>query len=81
MRFPIMGVILPFIGKRRIALNRNGSVVDTGEALLDDERGFYYVEPWVFEWLGFGFPISKSYVRRSDTDEIVTAEFDVAGDA
>lgn len=77
--FPIFGVILPYIGRRRISLNRDGSFVDTGEMILDDERGFYYVEPWVFEWLGSGFPLSKALVRRTDTGEVVTPEWDVAG--
>lgn len=49
-RFPIFGGWLPRIGKRRIALNRDGSFVDTGETLIDNEHGYYYVEPWVIEW-------------------------------
>lgn len=76
---PIFGVILPFIGKRHIPLNRDGSFVDTGEALLEDEVGYYFVEPLVFEWLGFGMPLSPAYVRLTSTGEIVEPEFNVAG--
>jgi hypothetical protein len=77
---PVFGVILPFIGKRRIPLNRDGSFVDTGEFDIIDEKGFYYVEPWVFEWLGRGCPLSASLVHLSATGEVVTPEFQVAGD-
>lgn len=76
---PLFGFFLPFVGRRRIALNRDGSFVDTGEELMDDEKGFYYVAPWVFEWLGLGQPLTRSVVRRTDTHEIVTPDWDVAG--
>lgn len=75
---PLIGVILPFIGKRRIPINRDGSIVFTGEDDLLDERGFYYVEPWVFEWLGRGWPLTRSLVRRTDTGEVVDPEFEEA---
>ena len=66
---PLFGVILPYIGKRRVALNRDLSVVDTGQDDIIDESGFYYTEPWVFEWLGMGYGLCNSIVRRSDNDE------------
>jgi hypothetical protein len=64
---PLFGVILPFIGKRRIALHRDLSVVDTGEDDILDERGFYFTEPWVIEWLGRGRALTKSSVCHADT--------------
>jgi hypothetical protein len=76
---PVLGVILPFIGKRRLPLNRDGSYVDTGEACLEDEVGYYYLEPVVFEWLGFGFALTQAYVHLTTTGEIVEPEWDVAG--
>ena len=54
---PLFGVILPFIGRRRIYLNRDGSIVDTGKVDILDERGPLYIDPVVIEWLGAGFPI------------------------
>lgn len=79
---PILGVILPCIRRSRVPVNRDGSIVDTGKRDLSDERGFYYVEPWTFEWLGIGWPLSRAYVYRADTGEIVAnPEFDEAGPA
>lgn len=75
---PLVGGWLPFIGYRRIYLNRDGSIVDTGKFLMDDERGPIYVQPFVIEWLGRGraFPSrqpaydSKTHKPiRTDTDE------------
>lgn len=77
---PLFGVILPFIGKRRIPLNRDGSFVDTGEELLENERGYYYVEPWVIEWMGAGFPVTRSQVYLVATGEMVDPDFDCAGE-
>jgi hypothetical protein len=37
---PLDGVILPYLGRRRLALNCDGSYVDTGKDVMD-ERGFY----------------------------------------
>ena len=68
---PLFGVILPYIGKRRIPLNRDLSVVDYSEDDIRDARGFYYVEPWVFEWLGSGFGLTSGILRRTDNDEPV----------
>lgn len=65
-------LLVPYIGRRRIDINRDGSLVDTGMFNLSDERGYYYVKPWVFEWLIFGFPLSKSHVYLSSDDSIVT---------
>lgn len=76
---PVFGVILPFVGKRRIPLNRDGSIVDTGLDLIDDERGYYYVEPWTIEWLGLGVPISRSFIRLCSTGEIVEPPWATAG--
>lgn len=53
----IFGVFLPYIGMRRIPINANGSIVDTGKADILDEAGPYYVRMLTFEWLGFGLPI------------------------
>lgn len=76
---PVFGGILPYIGRRKIPLNRDGSIVDTGEMVMDDEKGPLYVKPWVFEWLIFGFPLSASLVYDSRTNEVVTPDFNVAG--
>jgi len=78
---PILGGIIPLIGRRRLALNRDGSFVDTGEALIENEIGYYYVDPITFEWLGFGLPITKVHVRLTATGEIVPPDFAVAGEA
>jgi hypothetical protein len=68
---PIFGVILPFVGRRRLPLNRDGSFVDTGAPLIENETGWYYVEPFVIEWLGFGRPFGATPLRLSSTGEIV----------
>jgi hypothetical protein len=78
--FPILGGTLPWITRRRLALNRDGTYVDTGKTLIEDEVGFYYIEVWSFEWLGFGLPLSSDYVRLTSTGEIVEdPDFEVAG--
>lgn len=64
---PLFGVILPFVGRRRIPMNRDGSVVDTGHVDMTDEAGPFYVEPVVFEWLGYGRPLTKSLVFDART--------------
>ena len=66
---PVIGVIIPFIGKVRIYLNRDGSQVDTGQIDAHDEYGPLYVEPIVFEWLGFGFPLTPAVIKDSKTGE------------
>lgn len=76
---PVVGVILPYIGRRRIPLNRDGSIVETTADDILDERGFYYVEPVVFEWLGFGFPLTDAYVHLTSTGQQVDVDFTVAG--
>lgn len=76
---PLFGVILPFIGWRRIPINRNGSFVDTGEEMIENERGYYYVEPFVIEWMGCGWPLTTSQVRLVSTGEIVDPDFDEVG--
>jgi len=53
----LFGTILPWVGVRKIPLNRDGSIVDTGEGDLTDEVGYYYVRLIAFEWFGFGLPI------------------------
>lgn len=69
--FPVFGVILPFLGRRTIPLNRDGSVVDTGEADMLNEVGPYYVRPWVFEWLGKGIPLTPSLVYETRSGQPV----------
>lgn len=69
--FPVFGFFLPFIGRRQIPLNRDGSVVDTGEADVCDEVGPYYTRPLVFEWLGRGFGLGPSMVHDTRTGEVV----------
>lgn len=61
---PLFGVILPYFGFVRLYLNADGSHVDTGLMDAHDERGPLYVEPLVFEWLGFGIPIPFKYRVR-----------------
>ena len=51
------GLFFPFLGRRRIPCNRDGSIVDTGEQDMLDEISAFYLEVWAFEWLGFGLPI------------------------
>ena len=53
------GILFPFIGKRRLPVNRDGSPFDSGEFdLLDElEKAPFYVEVWVLEWAGIGVPI------------------------
>jgi hypothetical protein len=66
------GLIIPFVGKRRLPVNRDGSLVDTGELDVTDEKSVFYIEIWTFEWFGIGIPIStKAYVRDSKTGEPV----------
>ncbi len=65
---PLIGVILPYIGKRRIYLNRDGSMVDTGQHDILDERG------WPLK--------PRTLVYRTDTGKVVdNPEFDEAGPA
>jgi hypothetical protein len=68
---PVFGFWLPFIGRVRIYLNRDGSIVDTGAADMRDERGPVYVEPWSVEWLGFGMPFTPATPRDTLTGELV----------
>lgn len=77
---PVFGVILPFVGRRRIPLNRDGSFVDDDSELIEDGAGWYYVEPFAIEWLGFGLPLGTSPVRLVATGEIVDdPPFEIAG--
>lgn len=69
--YPVFGFYLPFIGKRRIYLNRDLSFVDTGKFDLCDERGPYYTEPMVIEWLGFGVAFGYTVVFDSMTHKPV----------
>lgn len=78
--FPIIGGALPRIGRRRLALNRDGSFVDTGAALIEDEVGYYFVEPLTLEWLGLGIPLTRSHVRLTSTGEIADHDFEVPGE-
>ena len=41
---PVFGILLPFVGHRRIYLNTDGTPVDTGKVLMDDEIGPIYVQ-------------------------------------
>lgn len=68
---PIFGFFLPYIGRIKLHLNGDGSVVDTGKADVLDEVGPYYVTPLTFEWFGFGMPITKSMVYSTKTNEAV----------
>ncbi|GJD31479.1 hypothetical protein PMNALOAF_2738 [Methylobacterium adhaesivum] len=68
---PLFGVILPFVGRRTVPLNRDGSFVDTGLDDLTDERGPYFVRPFVVEWLGFGLPLTGSLVFDTLTGEAI----------
>lgn len=77
--FPLIGGAFPRIWRRRLALNRDGSFVDTGEADIADEIGHYYVEPITLEWLGFGIPLTTAHVRLTSTGEIVDPDFEVVG--
>lgn len=76
---PVFGGWLPYIGRRHIPLNRDGSPVES-DGLIEEGCGFYFVKPFVVEWLGYGRPLTRSYVFRTDTGEIVNnPEFDTAG--
>lgn len=65
----MLGTLIPYIGRRKVPLNRDGSVVDTGEFDMLNEIGPYYVRPLVFEWLGFGFPLGQSLVFDARTNQ------------
>lgn len=67
----LFGVVLPFVGRRTVPLNRDGSVVNTGEFDMCNEVGPYYVRPLVFEWLGFGFPLTQSLVFDARTNQAI----------
>lgn len=77
--YPVFGFILPFIGKRKIPLNADGSFVDDGADDLLDSSGPLFVRPVVFEWLGFGFPITRSLVYSTMTGEPVEPAWAEAG--
>lgn len=68
---PLFGVILPFIWRRTIHLNRDGSFVDTGLDDLIEERGPCFVRPLVFEWLGRGLPLTQSLVFDTRTGKAI----------
>lgn len=51
------GGLLPFIGKRRLPVNRDGSPFDVGAFDLLDEDAPFYIRIWAVEWLGFGLPL------------------------
>ncbi|KTS51397.1 hypothetical protein NS230_13680 [Methylobacterium indicum] len=70
---PVLGLLVPWITRRKLALNADGSFVDTGIEMIEDEVGPYYVRPAVLEWLGFGIPLSQSLVYRTADDEPVDA--------
>lgn len=61
----VIGTVIPYIGRRNIPLNADGSVVDTGEFDLVDEVGPYFMRAWVFEWLGFGLMFGKPKFFRT----------------
>ena len=51
------GFLMPFIGYRRLPMNGDGTPFDSGEVDILDEVAPFYVDVFVFEWLGFGFPL------------------------
>ena len=56
----IFGTILPFLGWRRIPLNRDGSIYDLGEIDMTRETDApFYTDVFAFEWLGFGFSFGR----------------------
>lgn len=64
------GVLVPFVGKRRLPVNRDGSPFDSGEFDLLCENAPFYVEIWAVEWFGFGIPIWPwAMVRDARTGE------------
>ena len=66
------GMLLPFVGKRRLPVNRDGSLFDSGEWDLLDERAPFYVDVWVIEWLSAGLPIWPwAQVRDATTGQPV----------
>ena len=70
--FTKSGFLFPFIGKRKIPINRDGSVFDSGELDMLDEKAPFYVEIWAIEWLGFGIPVWPwGIIRDSITGEPV----------
>lgn len=62
----MFGSILPFVGWRKIPLNRDLSVVDTGKADTYDETGMYYQIAFVIEWFGWAQPIFPAVIRSND---------------
>jgi hypothetical protein len=72
--YPVFGVILPYIGRRTIPLNRDFSVVDTGEEFMDDEVGWYFTKPLVIEWFGLGAALWPSPVYITSTGEALDDE-------
>jgi hypothetical protein len=75
----LFGGLLPWIGFNLWPLNRDGSIVDTGEPCVDDERGPLYVRVLTFEWLGQAWEFDAP-VRDSRTGEIVFPKWaDLAG--
>lgn len=71
MGVPIFGVLLPFIGVRRLGLNMDGSHFDSGEMDILDEasKAPAYADVWVVEWLGFGRPLAPCVIRNARTGE------------
>lgn len=68
----LFGVVLPYIGPRTLPMNRDGTLYDSGERDLLDERAPYYVRLWVVEWLGIGIPLrSRVLLRDARTGEPV----------
>lgn len=66
------GALLPFFGKRRLPVNRDGSLVETEEFDLTKVKSAFYIEVWSIEWFGIGLPLeSKTYVRDANTGEPV----------
>jgi|SwirhisoilCB1_FD_contig_31_2747434_length_439_multi_1_in_0_out_0_1 hypothetical protein len=63
---PVFGFWFSFVGRVRIYLNRDGSIVDTGAADMRDERG-----PWSVEWLGFGMTMTPAIPRDALTGKLV----------
>lgn len=51
------GFVFPFVGRRRLPVNRDGSPFDSGKFDLLCENSPFFVEVWVMEWLGYGVPI------------------------
>jgi hypothetical protein len=66
----LFGFILPFFGFREIPCYRNGEPIGNDDGDILDASSRYYLRVLVFEWLGFGFPITgRGYMFDRHTGE------------